>query len=124
MKKIGEFWLPDVDLQIWRRFGKTRRKTIERFTGGGPKLNDLKEVLALIPAGGAAREHHLLDRIREPVTSAPATHPYRLALDVTGGEQVGKDVDAAATLFGVEEGFARRHVGHGETFENARRVGQ
>ena len=54
MKKIGEFWLPDVDLQIWRRFGKTRRKTIERFTGGGPKLNDLKEVLALIPAGRIA----------------------------------------------------------------------
>ena len=54
MKKVGEFWLPDVDLQIWRRFGKTRRKTIERFTGGGPKLNDLQEVLALIPAGRVA----------------------------------------------------------------------
>lgn len=54
MKKVGEFWLPDVDLQLWRRFGKTRRKTIERYTHGGPKLEDLKEVLSHLPKGGVA----------------------------------------------------------------------
>lgn len=54
MKKIGDFWLPDVDLQFWRRFGKTRRKTIERYTHGGPKLDDLKQVLSLLPKGEIA----------------------------------------------------------------------
>lgn len=48
---MGDFWLPDVDLQFWRRFGKSRRKTIERFTDGGPKLQDLEEVLSLLPKG-------------------------------------------------------------------------
>ena len=54
MKKVGDFWLPDIDLQFWRRFGKARRKTIERFTVGGPKLQDLEEVLSLLPKGRIA----------------------------------------------------------------------
>lgn len=54
MKKVGDFWIPDVDLQLWRRWGKTRRKTIERFTGGGPKLQDLEDVLSVVPNGRTA----------------------------------------------------------------------
>ncbi|MCB1676673.1 MAG: FkbM family methyltransferase [Halioglobus sp.] len=54
MKKIGDFWVPDVDLQPWRRLGKTRRKTLERFAEGGPKLKDLEDVLAVIPRGDTA----------------------------------------------------------------------
>ena len=54
MKKVGDFWLPDIDLQFWRRFGKARRKTVERFTDGGPKLQDLEEVLSLLPKGRIA----------------------------------------------------------------------
>jgi FkbM family methyltransferase len=54
VKKIGDFWVPDVDLQFWRRLGKNRRKTIRRFTDGGPKLQDLQDVLAVIPRGDVA----------------------------------------------------------------------
>jgi FkbM family methyltransferase len=54
VKKIGDFWVPDVDLHMWKRFGKTRRKTIARFTDGGPKLEDLTEVLSCVPKGRIA----------------------------------------------------------------------
>lgn len=54
MKKIGEFWVPDVDLRIWSRFGKKRRKTIESYSSGGPKLQDLEEALAIVPRGSIA----------------------------------------------------------------------
>jgi FkbM family methyltransferase len=54
LKKIGEFWVPDVDVNVWSRLGKTRRKTIARFTEGGPKAQDLVEVLKLLPSGRVA----------------------------------------------------------------------
>ena len=36
------------------RFGKNRRKTIRYYSEGGPKLEDLIEVLALLPRGSVA----------------------------------------------------------------------
>lgn len=55
MKHVGEFWLPDVDLRRWSNWGKTRRKTLERYgTGSGPKAADMEAALANIPKGGLA----------------------------------------------------------------------
>lgn len=55
MQKVGDFWVPDVDLRRISRWGKTRRKTIQRFeVQGGTKLGDLEEALALIGNGGVA----------------------------------------------------------------------
>jgi len=55
VKKVGEFWLPDVDLRRWSNWGKTRRKTLERYgQGAGPKAADMEAALANIPKGGLA----------------------------------------------------------------------
>ncbi|MEM0953606.1 MAG: FkbM family methyltransferase [Pseudomonadota bacterium] len=54
MKKVGDFWVPDVDMSRFSRFGKNRRKTIRYYSEGGPKLEDLIEVLALLPPGRLA----------------------------------------------------------------------
>jgi FkbM family methyltransferase len=54
LKKVNEFWVPDVDMGILRRFGKNRRKTIRYYSEGGPKLDDLIEVLDMLPRGGVA----------------------------------------------------------------------
>ena len=54
MKKVGDFWIPDVDLNIFSRFGKTRRKTIRHFASGGTKLEDLEEALSYLEKGGVA----------------------------------------------------------------------
>jgi len=55
MQKIGDFWVPDVDLRRTSRWGKTRRKTIQRFkVEGGTKLGDLEEALALVGSGEVA----------------------------------------------------------------------
>ena len=45
MKKIGDFWLPDVDV----RWGKQRRKSIRLFENGrGSKPGDLEEALGCL----------------------------------------------------------------------------
>lgn len=55
MRKVGDFWVPDIDLSHLRRWGKTRRKTIQRFqVEGGTKMGDLEEALALVEAGEVA----------------------------------------------------------------------
>ena len=55
MEKIGEFWLPDIDVRRLSKWGKTRRKTLERYGGGrGPKSEDLVEALALFEGGEVA----------------------------------------------------------------------
>ncbi len=54
MKKVGEFWIPDVDLRRLSRFGKTRRKTLERFRNGGTKLEDLEDALSHVGSGRIA----------------------------------------------------------------------
>lgn len=54
LKKVGDFWVPDVDMSRFSRFGKNRRKTIRYYSEGGPKLEDLIEVLALLPHGRLA----------------------------------------------------------------------
>ncbi len=55
MKKVGDFWLPDIDLRRLSKWGKTRRKTLERYgQGRGPKPDDLAEALALFEGGEVA----------------------------------------------------------------------
>ncbi len=55
MKKVGEFWLPNIDLRRTSNWGKTRRKTIEYYgRGQGPKSEDLMEALALFEGGRVA----------------------------------------------------------------------
>ena len=55
MKKIGDFWLPDIDLRRLSNWGKTRRKTLEYYgEGRGPKTEDLIEALALFEGGRVA----------------------------------------------------------------------
>ena len=54
MKKIGDFWVPDIDMSRFGRFGKNRRKTIRYYSEGGPKLEDLIEVLDILPPGRVA----------------------------------------------------------------------
>ena len=55
MEKIGEFWLPDIDVRRLSKWGKTRRKTLERYgRGRGPKSEDLVEALALFEGGEVA----------------------------------------------------------------------
>ena len=44
MKKIGDFWLPDVDV----RWGKQRLKSIRIEKGRGSKLGDLEEALGYL----------------------------------------------------------------------------
>lgn len=78
MQKVGDFWLPDVDLRVWSRFGKTRRKMIRRFQAGGPKLEDLVEALQYVPSG---------------------------ALAVDGGANVGAYTRMLAQHFGIVHAF-------------------
>jgi FkbM family methyltransferase len=55
MKKIGDFWLPDIDLRRLSNWGKTRRKTLEYYgQGQGPKTEDLFEALSLFEGGRVA----------------------------------------------------------------------
>ena len=54
VKKVGDFWVPDIDMSIWSRFGKNRKKTIRYYSEGGPKLEDLAEALAMLPRGTIA----------------------------------------------------------------------
>lgn len=49
MKKVGDFWLPDVDVSWWGRWGKNRRKSLKQFGDGrGPKPDDLIEALQYV----------------------------------------------------------------------------
>ena len=55
MKRVGDFWVPDVDLRRFSKWGKQRRKTLEYYgSGRGAKAGDLEEALALIPGGRVA----------------------------------------------------------------------
>ena len=55
MKKVGEFWVPDVDLRRWAKWGKMRRKTLEYYgERGGAKTEDLFEALSLFEGGRVA----------------------------------------------------------------------
>lgn len=86
MKKIGDFWLPDIDLRRLSKWGKTRRKTLERYGhGGGPKTADLFEALALFEGGRVAIDggahvgaytRILLDRFETVHAFEPAPDTY------------------------------------------------
>jgi FkbM family methyltransferase len=55
MKKVGDFWVPDVDLRRWAKWGKMRRKTLEYYgQGAGAKTADIREALSLFRGGRVA----------------------------------------------------------------------
>lgn len=55
MKKVGEFWVPDIDLRRWAKWGKMRRKTLEYYgQGAGAKIDDIREALSLFEGGSVA----------------------------------------------------------------------
>lgn len=55
MKKVGDFWIPDIDLRRLKNWGKSRRKTIEYYSQGrGPKSEDIVEALSLFEGGRVA----------------------------------------------------------------------
>jgi FkbM family methyltransferase len=55
MKKVGDFWVPDIDLRRWAKWGKMRRKTLEYYgEGAGAKTDDIREALSLFEGGRVA----------------------------------------------------------------------
>ena len=55
MKRVGDFWVPDVDLRRFSKWGKQRRKTLQYYGAGrGAKAEDLEEALALVGRGRVA----------------------------------------------------------------------
>lgn len=55
MKKVGEFWVPDIDLRRWAKWGKMRRKTLEYYgRGAGAKSDDIRQALSMIEGGRVA----------------------------------------------------------------------
>ena len=55
MKKVGDFWVPDVDMQWLRRLGKIRRKTIRRFRDqNGGDFRVIDEALERVGPGQTA----------------------------------------------------------------------
>ncbi len=55
MKKVGDFWVPDIDLRRWAKWGKMRRKTLEYYgEGAGAKIDDIREALSLFEGGRVA----------------------------------------------------------------------
>jgi len=55
MKKVGDFWVPDIDLRRWAKWGKMRRKTLEYYgQGAGAKIDDIREALSVIGRGRVA----------------------------------------------------------------------
>ena len=55
MKRVGDFWVPDVDLRRFSKWGKQRRKTLQYYgSGRGAKAEDLEEALALVGRGRVA----------------------------------------------------------------------
>lgn len=55
MKKVGDFWLPDMDLSRLSNWGKNRRKTLKYFgRGEGPKTADIRQALSRVCGGKVA----------------------------------------------------------------------
>ncbi len=55
MKKVGDFWVPDIDLRRWAKWGKMRRKTLEYYGhGAGAKIDDIRQALSLFEGGRVA----------------------------------------------------------------------
>ena len=55
MKKVGDFWVPDIDLRRWAKWGKMRRKTLEYYgEGSGAKTDDIREALSKFEGGRVA----------------------------------------------------------------------
>mgnify|MGYP000446989654 CR=1 FL=1 len=55
MKKVGDFWVPDIDLRRWARWGKMRRKTLEYYgEGSGAKTDDIRAALSRFEGGRVA----------------------------------------------------------------------
>jgi FkbM family methyltransferase len=86
MKKVGEFWLPDIDLRRWSNWGKTRRKTLEYYgKGQGPKSADIVEALTYVEGGRVALDgganvgaytRIMLERFDEVYAFEPAPDTY------------------------------------------------
>jgi FkbM family methyltransferase len=55
MKKVGDFWVPDIDLRRWAKWGKMRRKTLEYYgEGAGAKTDDIRAALSRFEGGRVA----------------------------------------------------------------------
>lgn len=86
MKKVGDFWLPDIDLRRWSNWGKTRRKTLEYYgKGQGPKAGDIVEALGFVQGGRVALDgganvgaytRIMLERFEEVYAFEPAPDTY------------------------------------------------
>ena len=55
MKQVGNFWVPNIDVQRFRGFGKQRAKTYRNYANNdGPKSQDLRDALAHFQGGKIA----------------------------------------------------------------------
>jgi len=55
MQRVGDFWVPDIDMRWFARWGKIRRKTIRRYKyEGGGDFSALRSALSMVPNGRVA----------------------------------------------------------------------
>lgn len=102
MRKVGEFWVPAIDLRWWAKWGKMRRKTLAYYgQGDGPKTEDLMEALSLFEGGRVALDgganvgaytRILLERFEEIHAFEPARDTFealkRNVQEWGGGDRV------------------------------------
>lgn len=86
LQKVGEYWVPDIDMRRFSRWGKVRRKTIRRFRDeGGGDFSVLRAALEHVPGntfavdGGAnigAYTRVLAEHFQRIVAFEPAEDTY------------------------------------------------